>query len=914
MKVSTITLDTYKQKIGSGDAFNLSDSFNGRVGDEQVPLTVLFKERGLLHQFDDNLVPFLTGFVGNLDENSQVTAETGEAVSYVGSRDDVIGLGRVKMNLPGTMFPQEGYFYGFLGLQTADNSKRVSTFTVWFRVYNGNPDMFVNKAPFRTELQRLLDSAQQAVNETNSKFKGQFQAEFDKIASLSSDAANHLTEMIAQLDILQAKIKSSDIATNSQLEQALSNLNNNLMAQIAKRPTNTEVVDMIKRGFTNFDGGQPHAIASADVLKSTYPTGHDGVFIAIDTGHKWMWGPNGEWIDGGSYQATEIEDREIKRSKLALNVPFGEIQWNSPWIIDDKSKTLTIPEGWGQVVIDTEYYGKPAAGTYTMLTSDSKNGFYVGYSTAEFNGTGSDRLMFYGSANEIPESDAYLGWCSLTGDNNSIVALHGPCIMKKNVYDGQNRPINRNMLQINVPYGEFVYQSPWVVNVSNKTLTVPDGWGNVMVGTEVFTTVPAGTYQLITSDPKQTGFFIGWTGTFDSNGKGRLIFANNVNNIPDNAVYLGWISITEVDCTINMHGPCVKSTMEMGGQVREVQRNNLQLNAGYAEFIWGAPWDIDTVNKTLTVPDSWGRVVVTTELYSSPAPGVYQLITDDPKQTGFFVGWTGDFDPSGKGKFVFADNTNELPSYAVYLGWISTAGETTAKLHGEFTIDGKWPHAFDETNISGNLVHANETLSCLGDSITAGDNGQGQTSSEWSWTSYMQSLCGFNNVSNVGRNGSTISSNGDGSSFVERCTSIKGQEFITVFGGVNDYDQGRALGDVTSTDVATVSGGLNQIILTLTKNNPNAVIVIMTPMKENKFVPTGTKNKANLVELDYVNAIKSVADKYSIPVLDLYASGNNGVFLDDVIGADGFTADKLHPTAKGYKRLARQIAGFINAH
>lgn len=61
--VSAITLDTYKQQIGSGDAFNLSDSFNGRVGDEQVPLVVQFKERGLVQQFQDGLMPFMTGLL-----------------------------------------------------------------------------------------------------------------------------------------------------------------------------------------------------------------------------------------------------------------------------------------------------------------------------------------------------------------------------------------------------------------------------------------------------------------------------------------------------------------------------------------------------------------------------------------------------------------------------------------------------------------------------------------------------------------------------------------------------------------------------------------------------------------------------------------------------------------------------------
>ncbi|MBP5841393.1 hypothetical protein J8137_02330 [Lactiplantibacillus plantarum] len=211
--ISTITLDTYKQQIGSGDAFNLSDSFNGRVGDEQVPLVVQFKERGLAQQFQDGLVPFLTGFVGSLDENDQVTAETGEAVSYVGTSDDIVGLGRVKMNLPGTMFPQEGYFYGFLGLQNADG-KRVSTFNVWFHVYNGNPDMFVNKAPFRTELQKVLDTAQSLINDSNGDLNQWKQKLTDLFSTLSAQG----TDTSTLLTTLETKIKEDGLFTNSEAD------------------------------------------------------------------------------------------------------------------------------------------------------------------------------------------------------------------------------------------------------------------------------------------------------------------------------------------------------------------------------------------------------------------------------------------------------------------------------------------------------------------------------------------------------------------------------------------------------------------------------------------------------------------------------------------------------------------------
>lgn len=230
--VSTITLDTYKQQIGSGDAFNLSDSFNGRVGDEQVPLVVQFKERGLVQQFQDGLMPFMTGFVGSLDENSQVTADTGEAVSYVGTSDDIVGLGRVKMNLPGTMFPHEGFFYGFLGLQNADG-KRVTTFNVWFHVYNGNPDMFVNQAPFRTELQKVLDQAQSLIDTTDGELKTKTQAFDDKIvatfAKWNGDYATiqqTVTGLTSKLADIAQKVKDGNVVTAKDLDDKLSSFEN----------------------------------------------------------------------------------------------------------------------------------------------------------------------------------------------------------------------------------------------------------------------------------------------------------------------------------------------------------------------------------------------------------------------------------------------------------------------------------------------------------------------------------------------------------------------------------------------------------------------------------------------------------------------------------------------------------------
>ena len=227
-----ITLDTYKQQNGVSEAFNIQELFNARVGDEQVPFPVKFLERGKAQQFEDGLVPFMSGFVGNLDDDGKVTAETGEPVSYTGTRSDIVGLGMVKMNLPGTMFPQEGYFYGFLGLETPDHSKRVSTFSVWFHVYNGNPDMFVNKAPFRSELQKELDWATAQADTTIGDIKTKWETLRDTILKMIKQGnidldsyLNRLKLAEERLDTYEKEIKDGNIPTQADLDNIIDYVN-----------------------------------------------------------------------------------------------------------------------------------------------------------------------------------------------------------------------------------------------------------------------------------------------------------------------------------------------------------------------------------------------------------------------------------------------------------------------------------------------------------------------------------------------------------------------------------------------------------------------------------------------------------------------------------------------------------------
>ena len=225
LKPTVITLDVDKPGVQVHD---LSNSFNARVGDNQVPLVIKYIERGIVERMTaEQLTPFMAGYVGQPDEDEKVTAETGIAVSYHGSSSNIIGGGKVKMDLPGAMFPQEGMFYGFFGLEN-DKGKRVTTNTVRFIVENDNPDMYVDTEPFRSELQKLLDLAQALIDKTKGDLKDEIQSIRDKATNLFQQLNGDyttiqttVTSLTTQLAELAKKIDDKGLLTKADLESYL---------------------------------------------------------------------------------------------------------------------------------------------------------------------------------------------------------------------------------------------------------------------------------------------------------------------------------------------------------------------------------------------------------------------------------------------------------------------------------------------------------------------------------------------------------------------------------------------------------------------------------------------------------------------------------------------------------------------
>lgn len=271
LKPTMIILDINKP---GGQVYDISNSFNARVGDNKVPLIVKFIERGIIERMkQEQLTPFMTGYVGQPDEDGKVTAETGTAVAFHGSNDNIIGTGLVKMNLPGAMFPQEGRFYGFFGLEN-DKGKRVTTNTVCFQVENDDPDMYFDTLPFRTELQKLLDWATAQAKSNLSGIETDWEALKATIKAMIEKDDTDLITISNRIGLAEADLKEllKQIADNNVVTiDYLNKLINNFVVDV---PENMDI------------GGEltPKMKSIADNFISTLPK--DGFkFLMVTDSH-----------------------------------------------------------------------------------------------------------------------------------------------------------------------------------------------------------------------------------------------------------------------------------------------------------------------------------------------------------------------------------------------------------------------------------------------------------------------------------------------------------------------------------------------------------------------------------------------------------------------------------------------------
>jgi lysophospholipase L1-like esterase len=129
-------------------------------------------------------------------------------------------------------------------------------------------------------------------------------------------------------------------------------------------------------------------------------------------------------------------------------------------------------------------------------------------------------------------------------------------------------------------------------------------------------------------------------------------------------------------------------------------------------------------------------------------------------------------------------------------------------------------------------------------------------------------------------------------------------DVIVVFGGTNDYGHGDApIGEMSDRTVWTFYGALHCLYTGILERWPESTIVIMTPLHR-EWEDLDTPHLQ-----PFVDAIREVAEFYSLPVLDLWAT--SGLQPRVPIIKEKYFADHVHPADAGHQVIANKLKRFL---
>lgn len=204
-------------------------------------------------------------------------------------------------------------------------------------------------------------------------------------------------------------------------------------------------------------------------------------------------------------------------------------------------------------------------------------------------------------------------------------------------------------------------------------------------------------------------------------------------------------------------------------------------------------------------------------------------------------------------------------------------------------------------------------INFLGDSIT---EGHGCSSEATRFTSRIAAEYGAI-TRNYGIGGTRIAPQAQVSAeprwdldFIGRVSEMDADaDLIVVFGGTNDFGHGlAAFGAFTDLTADTFCGALHALYTALLEKYPEATIMVMTPLhRDFENLP----NMHGKTLHDYVDMIRTTAEYYSLPVLDLFAV--SGIQPAVPVMKEKFMPDGLHPNDAGHVILTNKIVKFIES-
>ena len=183
------------------------------------------------------------------------------------------------------------------------------------------------------------------------------------------------------------------------------------------------------------------------------------------------------------------------------------------------------------------------------------------------------------------------------------------------------------------------------------------------------------------------------------------------------------------------------------------------------------------------------------------------------------------------------------------------------------------------------------------------------------WQASCMYRLGFKAYINSGNSGYKMSDTGDTASTPINTVIINNlnvnADFITIWGGTNDFYGNAVLGTPADAVNTTFYGALNLATKYICENYPNKRIMFITPL--NRFDDLSARFEKNAdgeyintqgkTLEDYVNAMMDVCRRNSVKCLDFYHDGGINKWNQAALMSDG-----IHPTMAYFDVLGKRIA------
>ena len=215
----------------------------------------------------------------------------------------------------------------------------------------------------------------------------------------------------------------------------------------------------------------------------------------------------------------------------------------------------------------------------------------------------------------------------------------------------------------------------------------------------------------------------------------------------------------------------------------------------------------------------------------------------------------------------------------------------------------------------------NLKINFLGDSIT---QGVGASSEHTVYHAVLKKEVGLAEARNYGISGTRFALQKgtparpkndyvDVNSFCERFEQMDDDaDVVVVFGGTNDYGHGDAgIGNFSDRTPETFYGACHYLFSGLIKKYIGKPIVIMTPLHRigETEIPEAKEPGDFGTLKDYVNVIREVAEYYSLPVLDLFATSGLQPEIKEI--QENYIPDGLHPNDNGNAVISQKLKKFL---